>query len=275
MPEHIKHTPRGLYPNSETPVRLLAGLDITRLIMTKGFRFRLEGQENLHEVPQDQPLIAVTTHLTDLDVPVAASYIGRHRNIVIANTIDQHSIKEPVGFVGTRLMGPKNFYPLTVSPGKSALFEPENYEPLAAEIESGKTVVIAGYNTGYEGRLRDRPGVGAVYLQALTGATLLPVAVDIQLKNPPDNAVASWGKMFATTPPAPIRIGAPISFPKIEGLEDAFRAERVKGRHPTDSLSERTRRLLAITTELRRRSKIMARAHAQLLPPEKRGIWGE
>ncbi len=262
MSERIRHIPRP-YSQSESPARLLAGLDAARLFMLKRPGFNLEGQENLLNLPPDVPTIVVTTHLTDYDVPIAASYIGRHRNIAIANTVDQHNWREPVGGVLTRLLGrQENFIPISASPGKSRSLVHRDFVPMVEALDTGKTLVIAGHNTAYVGHLEDRPGYGAAYLQALTGAVILPVAVDIGLKKYPKNAQTSFLKIFATSPRTTIKIGEPIIFPIIENIE-----ERLMSRSRGSGRPE-------MIHELRRRAGIIATVHAELLPVHKQGRWG-
>ncbi len=231
----------------------------------------IEGKEHLEEIPKDKHIIVATSHLSDLDIPLVIQSLGKDLNLAISNASTQHDFKrnfqETLGVV---LAGKSNFLPIdfaeTGEKNVPLPFNPENYTPMAEAMDEGKAVLVAAHNPT-EGEL-GRPGYGAVYLSQISGAVILPVAVNI-----PGPAIMMRKKETLRKSDATVIVGKPIELPHIEGIEEfnALLEKRRSNEEVTDADIERFKEL---SNKLREQSDMLMRILATMLPDEKRGAYG-
>lgn len=258
----------------------------------------------MHSVPTKTPPIFAPTHITDPDIPIATTVLGRLKtsagrafNLAIA---DQSVHHEPGGefwvYLGLKIAGPENFFPLDwpkVEGKKRPRFNPKNFLPMQAAMVRGKSIVIAAHNPVFTGQL-GKGGHGAVYLAQITGQPIVPIAVDTE----------KTGALHRPT--ARVIIGSPLHLRHIDGIEQyAYLIEKWESRVTSEEAailealeekkehstltaeeSEQTARLESkaftdeerrmwkkLTAALREQSDILMRAIAALLPEEKRGMY--
>lgn len=149
--------------------RFMAAID-ANLKMTVG-EVRVEGREHLSEIPPGKKVIIVTTHISDVDIPVAASVLGREFDVAVTNMPTQHSfLKDPAIHTAIRIAGKDNFIPID--------FSQENFGKMKSALESGRAVIVAGHAPSREWKL-ERGGYGAAYLaNVVDDAIILPVTMN-------------------------------------------------------------------------------------------------
>jgi hypothetical protein len=184
---------------------------------------RISGEEHIKEILPYKKVIIVTTHISDLDVPIAASKLSKYFNIAITNESVSHSfLGEPSTNVGMRIAGKENFIPIDykkVEGKKQGAFNPENFKPMKEALDKGKAIIIAGHNPTQKWRL-PKGGYGAAYLSDITdNAVILPVTVNIESDEPVGMSDTIL-KNIRQKPNVSIYINKPIELKKIPGIED-------------------------------------------------------
>ena len=202
-----------------TPWRLMRAVDV--LVALQLSHIRVSGREHLDAIQPGGTYIIATTHHSDLDVAATIATIGRQVDLAIVDQSVHHSPQTELSmYVGLQLAGQSNFIPVdwrrTANAKVPGTFNPDNYAPMLRALKSGKRVLIAAHNP----RTLDTDGGighGATYLAALSGATIIPVAVRLSRK---DLGVAGTSlSTFFNKPSAHVIIGAPIIPRTIDGIE--------------------------------------------------------
>jgi len=226
----------NIYSRGEiSPARLRAVLSLSGLLAG---RPTIAGIENLGKVPRSRRLVVATTHLTDLDIPLAARALDSHLDLAIVDMLPNHDvIKRPGQAILSKLASEKNFIPVDYSVDKqgnetAGLFNPRNFTPMLNAIDSGKALVIAAHEPSPD-RKFTKPGVGASYLAAVTGAMILPVAVNLEASG---NVGMSETKIqtFFARPDASVSVGGPVELP--EGPDVGQLGTLMEKRHQGDRL---------------------------------------
>jgi hypothetical protein len=250
-------------PKKHTPERLLKTIDA--LNKTVVGNVEVFGKENLDELNADENVIIATSHIEDPDVTLAVSVLGRSFDIAITDQSVHHTfLGEPGVNIGMRVAGRDNFLPISYkkSEGKKVgVFNPLDFDIMREPVANGKSLVVAAQSPTFTGKL-GKGGVGAVYLAQITGKRILPFAVDIGKK-----------EGLLKRPDARTHIGKPFELEHIEGIENLSMLDQ-KRKDGTLSPEERQsyKDLLAA---LKEQSGIVMRNIAEMLPEEKRGIYGE
>lgn len=183
---------------------------------------KVTGKENIKEIPPDAKIVIMTTHLTDLDVPLAIHAVARELDVLVMNE-SERSLPEKIGL---SIAGMSNFSPIDyrkTNSGKAApsAFNPENFEPAKKALEAGKAVIIAAHNPSKE-PLQDlkgiRGGYGGVYLAGQTDSYILPITIILDRKTGMyKNSIV---KKITNKPNASVVIGKPFKLKKIPGIEN-------------------------------------------------------
>lgn len=248
------------------------------LLTKAGFsKVEARGEENLELIPPDRNVVFVTTHITDSDVPLAISVLGKKFHLAAGDASTHRKFSENTfAFIGTALAGSKNF--LSVShrddpqTGETGVFDPEDFRKMQNVFENGKAVVMAAYyksqNKGL--KLPEKGGYGAAYLAELTNAVVVPVAINVRSKENIHTA-ASIVKATLSRPEAEVVIGYPFE-PQAEDLTaiGLVAEKRKRGEYLDKDDVEAFR---AASGRLREQSDVFMRHLAELLPEEKRGDW--
>ena len=196
-------SPRRLRIPLELATGLLGNVDVV-----------VEGADNLFKATkkteENKGVIFATSHLTDVDVPAVASVVSRLRHIgmTVAST--------NIGFwhqrIPYKLVGMDNFFQVPYGRDSSAEkgaidnkyalpFNGDDYLGLQEKItDSGLSVITAAHNPmsnigiKNNGELPEKAGKLAPHLSLATGATIIPVLMQVegQKRNPNqlnDNAI--------------------------------------------------------------------------------------
>ena len=262
----------------KTPGRLMRGLRLWKRMQVKG-EIETEGMENLDLIPPGKKVIFAPTHITDGDIPAAALALGDHFKLGIVNQSVHHRLTgEPSMYLGLLLAGKGNFYPVDFEwvkrkgkKSKVGRFNPQNYLAMSKAMdEEGKAMVMAAHSPAFNSKLPGKGGFGVVFLAGLTDAVVVPVAVDFQSEH--TITAETYLQNIVHRSGVKIRIGKPIDFEPIEGIEDSLELfSQEKGLLSADERAE-SRRILKTLT---RQSNQLMRELASLLPPDKRGVWSE
>jgi hypothetical protein len=253
MAESTNESPTAPIAETPSPPRLKKSFEA----WTKAFigEISLSGKENIAEAKRSgKPILVVSTHISDLDVPVAVGTLAKDLDMVIAHISGQrHFRTDPLTRVGLAVAGEENFIPIDfskISSGWSAgPFNSLNFVPMVTALKEGKAVFIAAHSPVRNNILPPKGGVGAVYLSHLADdAIILPVAVDIGVKREDIGKNTGTFKLLSKRPSAHLTIGAPFQLP------------------PLTSLNKEA---------LRDQSAILMQNLASMLPVEKRGTWNQ
>lgn len=196
-------TPRRLRIPLELATGLLGNVDVV-----------VEGAGNLLETTkkteENEGIIFATSHLTDVDVSTVASIVSklRHIGLTVAST-NMGLWHQRIPY---KLVGMDNFFQVpygrNLSAGKDAIdnkyalpFNDDDYLGLQEKItDSGLSVITAAHNPmsnigiKNDGELPEKAGKLAPHLSLTTGATIIPVLMQVegQKRNPNqlnDNAI--------------------------------------------------------------------------------------
>ena len=107
-----------------------------RLMLTLETAIRLQvkdieviGIETLEKIPTGSKIIIATTHLTDLDVPLATYALGNKLNLIITNQSTQHKLTEdPLENISMHIAGKSNFLPIDYKK-KRKIKNPKQIQP--------------------------------------------------------------------------------------------------------------------------------------------------
>ena len=247
-----------------TPQRLWLANEANLKFAVKDIK--VTGQKNIKEIPAGAKVVVLTTHLTDLDVPLAIHAVGHELNVAIMNLSTHHKFFGKQGEaptnIGIRIAGKGNFIPIDYHKDESGIkspkaFNPDNFEPAVRAMQEGKSVVTAAHSPSSEFRESlegVRGGYGGVYLAELTDAYVLPVVIKL------DRATGMYKTMVKTItiakPNAAVTVGKPFKLEKIAGIERF--AEINKKREDGIKLSDEERvEFSRLADALRERSQVV------------------
>ena len=208
-----KGASEGLYDPS--PRRLRVPLElVTDLLFGNVGDVVVEGADNLFKATkkteENKGVIFATSHLTDVDVPTVASVASGLRHAVV--TVASTNIGIWHQRIPYKLVGMDNFFQVPygrdLSVEKDAIdnkyalpFNSDDYLGLREKItDSGLSVITAAHNPmsnigiKNDGELPEKAGKLAPHLSLATGATIIPVLMQVegQKRNPNqlnDNAI--------------------------------------------------------------------------------------
>ena len=196
-------SPRRLRIPLELATGLLGNVDVV-----------VEGAGNLLETTkkteENKGVIFATSHLTDVDVSTVASVVSKFRDIGV--TVASTNMGLWHQRIPYKLVGMDNFFQVPygrdLSVGKDAIdnkyalpFNGDDYLGLQEKItDSGLSVITAAHNPmsnigiKNDGELPEKAGKLAPHLSLATGATIIPVLMQVegQKRNPNqfnDNAI--------------------------------------------------------------------------------------
>ncbi|MCX6741145.1 MAG: hypothetical protein NTY61_01980, partial [Candidatus Parcubacteria bacterium] len=259
------------------------------------FDIETVGEDNLKEIPAGARVIFVPTHITDMDVGIALAALGRfNRDLGLVREISKDT--KILTFLHDQFIDPESLFSLNFSgQGKKrlGLFGDWIASPDFQRLEeSEKDIVMSAYidpkHAGNKLELSSRKGVGAVYLaQQIKGAVIVPMAVnayagqeidfnDVNLGGYLKGRIHNVGKK----PKAEVHFGKPIQLPRIENLKNMSEIINPKStsateQAPDSGISERLVAFRKIREQLNLQAEEIMRSLSEMLPPEKRGVWGQ
>lgn len=273
--EGFKNKTEQSEPKKESPKRLSFALEtMMRFAVSK---VEVKGEENLNKIPEGKRVIIACSHISDIDIPVAAYALRHNFDLLMTNQSTQTLFKEPNVYTSIRLAGKDNFIPIDyakIGKEKFAKFNPNNFIEMKESLDkSQKTPLLAAHNPSKNWQL-GKGGYGAVLLSQYEGdAVILPVAVNIKSEQPIGMAGTEL-KTAKEKPEAEVVIGEPFELPPIEGISDLVEIfnKRKRGEELLDADRER---FSALHKALGEESDMIMKKIAQYLPEEKRGAYGK
>lgn len=242
---------------------------------------RVTGQENIAEIPKGSKVVIITSHMTDLDIPVSIHAVAKDLDVVVMNQSVHHKFFGEQGEmptnIGLRIAGKKNFLPIDFVRKASGKKDPKpfntaNFEPAREAMEKGNAVMIAAHNPFQKfGQNLDstRGGYGGVYLAALTGAYILPITVtfDRETGMYDPNLLQTLKNIKKAN--ATAQIGKPFKLEKIEGIEN-FQKINEKKRAGMKLTKEEYDESFKIIAALRERSQEMMKKFSEQIKTQGR-----
>lgn len=207
-----KGASEGLYDPS--PRRLRVPLELVTDLLLGNVSVDVEGVGNLlkatEKTEENKGVIFATSHLTDVDVSTVASVVSKFRHIGV--TVASTNMGLWHQRIPYKLVGMDNFFQVPygrdLSVEKDAIdnkyalpFNSDDYLGLQEKItDSGLSVITAAHNPmsnigiKNDGELPEKAGKLAPHLSLATGATIIPVLMQVegQKRNPNqlnDNAI--------------------------------------------------------------------------------------
>lgn len=255
-----KGASEGLYDPS--PRRLRVPLELVTDLLFGNVGVNVEGVGNLLEATEkteeNKGVIFATSHLTDVDVSTVASVVSefRHIGVTVAST-NMGLWHQRIPY---KLVGMDNFFQVPygrdLSVEKDAIdnkyalpFNSDDYLGLQEKItDSGLSVITAAHNPmsnigiKNDGELPEKAGKLAPHLSLATGATIIPVLMQVegQKRNPNqlnDNAIhLKWllGKKVVrvvfgeTIKPSPDEVEAYVNVSREASYSKAAREEQCR-----------------------------------------------
>jgi len=207
-----KGVSEGLY--DPTPRRLRVPLELVTDLLLGNVSVDVEGAYNLSKATkkteENKGVIFATSHLTDVDVSTIASVVSKFRHIGV--TVASTNMGLWHQRIPYKLVGMDNFFQVPYgrdpSAEKGAIdnkyalpFNGDDYSGLQEKItDSGLSIITAAHNPmsnigiKNDGELPEKAGKLAPHLSLATGATIIPVLMQVegQKRNPNqlnDNAI--------------------------------------------------------------------------------------
>lgn len=239
-------------------------------------------EHRVAELPMEKRAVFATSHLTDFDEQAVAAALSPYRTLDMSSAAT--NLKDPVQKTLIALAGRDRLHGLANIFDKKNNepvmgFNPANFDPMREAMEKGHDMIFSAHNPARDGRLPDKPGIGAVYLAHLAGTPVMPVAVDIHADKSYGMAseIGSTVKqMVRGRPDASVIVGEAMQLEPIPAADLAdialFGSKEMKDMRTSDPA--RYARIKATHAKLKAQSEDVMRAIAAMLPPEKQGKWG-
>ncbi|MBF8249852.1 MAG: hypothetical protein HW400_453 [Candidatus Levybacteria bacterium] len=252
------------------------------------FDTRVIGQENIETIPQGKNIIIVATHISAYyDIPLVISAVSNHlKNITVVVEPRRKTFRQdPINYLGF-LVGSRGKFTIDNN-ARNYLnkFDPNDFVPMKKSLEDGKPLVMAAYFSPKYFKLDELPkhgGNGAALLGLITeNAIFLPVAVNAKqpLNIKPtltENNLYLLKKSIKNGRiNVDVTIGKPFTLNHIKNSDRLLELLQ-KRKSITGLLSKgEQKEYLGLKKQLKNQSKIIMRHLAELLPPQKRGVWGK
>lgn len=258
-----------------SPERLVLALEMLAKFATS--KIETKGRENLDKIEEGKKIIIVCSHISDMDMGMAAYALRNDFDLLITHQSVQTLFTEPGISIGMKMAGANNFTPIDwqrFDSGKQGKFNPDNFIGMAESVErSGKTPLIAAHNPSKKWQL-EKGGYGAVMLaQYEEGAVILPVGVNVKSEEPVGMA-ESRIKTLKKKPEVEVIIGEPFELPKIKGI-DELRLILDKRKQGIVLSAEDRKKFIELHRALEEESNLIMERLSRCIPDEKRGVYKE
>ena len=235
----------------------------------------VSGRENLAGMADHRKIIFVSTHISDLDIPVIVAALSGSFDLAVTDiSIHKHLLHslmtiDPT-YLAVLLAGRKNFLSITYSLKngvRKGHLNPDDIININNSLDGGKAVIISAHNPTFDGKLPDNPGYAAV-LAALTANNSIVVPVAVQIGDGAEvlgiGTLSNMIKTIRRRPSVKVVFGSPVSFDSPVAKE-AARDILLTGRY-----SVRPAEAFQI---IREEAQKVMRTLAAMLPVQKRGNW--
>ena len=192
---------------SPSNFRLRKSIDFLLFTQNKLRETSSSGIENIESLDNDETVVIATSHTTGFDVPLTIQTLGSHMDIAIADqSTHGRFAKEPAGYIGQKVAGPRNFIPISYSwhDGRKHAdrFNPQDSLAMDHALRIGKNVLIAAHKplkSRSDGSvMAPRAGYLAAYVATQSKKRILPVGVSYtpSLVSPKYDASVAIGEPF-------------------------------------------------------------------------------
>ena len=169
-----------------SPKRLVLALEMLEKFVAS--KIETKGRENLDKISKGKRVIIACSHISDMDMGMAAYALRNDFDLLITHQSVQTLFAEPGIALAMKMAGKDNFLPIDwrrSNDGKQGKVNPNNFIEIAKSVErSGKTPLVAAHNPSKKWQL-EKGGYGAVMLaQYEEDAIILPVGVNVMSENP-------------------------------------------------------------------------------------------
>lgn len=205
-------------------MRLMLALRVFLKIILGSISVR--GRNRLQNIPPGKKVIIATTHTSDLDLAIVTKALGHDFDLKLTHMSIHTSLKKSIQaldptIIGIYLAGRNNFLPVSYTQtrgedGKiqrAGQIRKEDFQAMQNALDKGKTIVLAGHNPTFDGKLPKHAGFAAVRLaQLVENSVVLPVSVKIGTGDKPLGIVGNLLQTMLIRPHVNISIGAPMEF---------------------------------------------------------------
>lgn len=272
-PEQVKSTPLHTTPEG---VRAKA-----EFAMKQCKEVNVSGKEGLTEFQETHPdakYVIAGTHFTGLDVQTALSQLGDRLDIQVTGESlvhDQFINRTMINQIGADRFTDLQ-YQKTQS-GKTAVFNPDNFNELQAKMEEGRTpwMAIHPYSRS-KGMISAR--VGTAYLAQKSDSWIIPTALYLEggamnLETPGEMITQAIGRLRGKTK-ANYFVGQPMKLEPIENvaiIEQVINKRAAKEKITPEERAEFSR----VHQALKEQTAYIAQTVAELLPEQYRGQYSQ
>ncbi len=244
--------------------------------------FNVIGNATLNETLRANPeakFVVAASHLADLDVNAAIAALGDRFDLQI--THESVLLDSPQHQFMMWLAGRERFSPLgyrEAPGGKHGVFNPEDFTSVAQHMrDEGRTPWIAIHPSFTPNEQMREAHIGPVYLAQKTGAKIIPTALELQGVSATLRSIGEITKAMASrvkgSGVATYRIGEVVDLPPVDvSIIETVMAKRARGERPT---ADERERFALVHEQLRAQADEVATKIAELLPPDRRGEYGE
>jgi hypothetical protein len=169
--------------------------------------------------------------------------------------------------------GKENFSPLEYRKSKGdkfGVFNPDDFENLSEKMNQGKTpwIGIHPFTTKKE---MQRARVGPVYLAQLTGAKIIPTALEVKGGSVSLEGLQELAKGFVKKVEARYHIGKPVELPTID--VSIIRTVLEKRKNNEKVTSDEFKKFQQVHQQLKIQADEVAQIISEMLPENYRGIY--
>lgn len=179
---------KSLEPSRErSDLRLRASLKLARFLVAGSVD--VVGLENVDKLDKNEKILVASTHITDVDIPIAASVLADKLDLSVTGMSLFNSLSNGVVrrlFVAAP--GKKHFTPIPYEIDKNgvqrpSIFNRESFVEILNNIDNGKKPIIAAHAPLKNNQVPTKPGIAVPYLASTSNSFILPVAVEFYNKD--------------------------------------------------------------------------------------------
>jgi len=167
--------------------RLRASLKFARFLAAGSVE--VSGLQNVDKLDKSEKILIASTHITDVDIPIAASVLADKLDLSITGMSLFNSLSNGVVrrlFIAAP--GKKHFNPIPYDVDKNgvqrpSIFNRESFVQILQNIDDGKKPIIAAHAPLKNNQIPTKPGIAVPYLASTANSYILPVAVEFYNKD--------------------------------------------------------------------------------------------
>lgn len=237
-------------------------------------KFEVVGKDNIEKVKKENPdekFIITSSHFSNLDGPAAIKVLGEDFNLQIA--VESLHFGWTPQEVMYRIGGKENFSPLEYRKSKKSkfgVFNPKDFENLSEKMNQGKTPWVGIHPFTTKGEMQEAR-VGPIYLAQLTGAKIIPTALEVRGGSISLGGPQELIKGFVKKIKAKYHIGEPLQLPPLD--VSIINIVLAKRKNKEKITPDEFKKFQEVHQQLKAQADEVAQIISEMLPEDQRGIY--